>query len=125
MDQEPHAALSEDLGYRLLAPHHRGSPGHSGLLVALRDLPTGRHFDPEALSLVLRDAEGLAQEVLLTRGQIPFPAGHVCPGPIVVSDWRDKRLHFFTFGGRVKMPIVCTPMNGKRMFETCTAAIRR
>jgi hypothetical protein len=103
MDQEQTSTLLKDLGYRLLPPHHRGSPGHSGLLVALRDAPSGRHFDPEALSLPLRDAEGLAQEVLLTRGQIGLPSEHVCPGPIAVSDWRNRRLHFFTFGGRLEM----------------------
>ncbi len=106
MDEEQVAALLKDLGYRLLAPHHRGSPGYSGLLVALRDSPTGHHFDPEAVSAVLRDAEGLAREVLLTRDEIGLPSGHLCPGPVTVSDWRDKRLHFYSYGGRIEMSTV-------------------
>jgi hypothetical protein len=102
MEHEQPLALLQDLGYRLLPPHHRSSPGYRGLLVALRDSPTGRHFDPEALSLVVRDAEGLAQELVLTREHAGPAPEHVCPGPIAVSDWRDRRVHFFCFGGRLE-----------------------
>ncbi len=44
------ASLLADLGFSLVNSDRPGAPGGSNLLVAFRERPTFRHFDPEALS---------------------------------------------------------------------------
>jgi hypothetical protein len=39
----------ENQGYYLLPKFHPHSPGYTGLLVAIRERPTGMHFDPESI----------------------------------------------------------------------------
>ena len=53
------AKLIKGRGFSLLPPPHPGSPGYSGLLVAIRKQPTGERFDPERLILPLRDNGGV------------------------------------------------------------------
>lgn len=98
--------LMEKWGYDLLPPSHPGSPGHTGLLVAIREKPTRQHFDPETISLQIRDENGRAKRAKL-RLEIPedlAEAGprHVCPGQVVLRDRADRRVDFFVFGGRLE-----------------------
>ena len=53
------AALLSDLGFRLLEPDRFGGDD-SHLLVALRDVPTLRHFDPESVTYYARTRAGTA-----------------------------------------------------------------
>ena len=89
----------ETLGYRLLPPAHRGSPGGGGLLVLIRNEPTRKHFDPMTLSLRLQDRRGVAKwRSLSLRGPEP-DSDRVCPGRLILSDRSGKRVEFFAFGG--------------------------
>jgi hypothetical protein len=88
----------QHLGFELLERPHPNSPGHSGLIVAIRPQPTRQHFDPEAIHLPLADAGGNVSQGSLHLGSTLDSSRRVAPGRLVVSDRVDKRLGFFTFG---------------------------
>lgn len=85
-------------GYHLLPPAHPQSPGHTGLLVALRPQPTRVHYDPESLHLRLCE-DDLAGWDTLTIDSPRYPTQQVCPGQVTLRDRLDKRVDFFSFGG--------------------------
>jgi len=102
LDAQTFSNLIGDLGFSLLPPTHPGSPGYSGLLVAIRKRPTGEHFDPQTLILPLYDGE----EITWRRLSMLTPASeveHICPGRLILADRLGKRLEFFTFGGTLKV----------------------
>lgn len=89
----------EDWGYYLLPKAHPSSPGYIGLRVAIREMPTRLHFDPESIHLRLRGKDGTARWITL-RLEAPFQeTRHVCPGRVILHDRVDKRVFFFVFGG--------------------------
>jgi hypothetical protein len=90
-------------GYTFLDAPHPDSLGYSGLIVAIRERPTGQHFDPEAIHLHLCDATGGMRGTTLT-WQSPRPASdRVCPCRVILADRFDQRVEFFTFGGSLEM----------------------
>jgi len=90
-------------GYSFLHAPHPDSLGYSGLVIAIREKPTGQHFDPEAIHLHLCNATGGMRGTTLT-WQSPRPASdRVCPGRVILTDRRDRRVEFFTFGGSLEM----------------------
>lgn len=89
-------------GYYLLPKAHPSSPGYSGLLVAIREIPTQRHYDPEAISIRLWDQGDAAWTVLKLHSSTLEPR-QVMAGRVVLSDRVDKRVQFFTFGGSLEM----------------------
>jgi hypothetical protein len=95
--------LMKDWGYYPLAKPHPGSPGYSGLLVAIRKEPTGKHFDPQSLHLHLRDEYGGARWRTLSWLSPLEGAGHVCPGVITLHSQSGKQVEFFAFGGSLEM----------------------
>ncbi len=92
----------EHWGYYLLPRSHQCSPGYTGLLVAIRETPTGIHFDPEVMRLWLQYENGTASRATL-RLRSPFQGPRrVCPGRVVLRDRMDKRVEFFIFGGSLE-----------------------
>lgn len=89
-------------GYCLEPKFHPRGIGFSGLLVAIRPQPTEAHYDPESVTLRLRDDNGTAQWVTLHQ-RPPFTRPvRVCPGHIMLNDRREKKVEFFTFGGEIR-----------------------
>jgi hypothetical protein len=103
MGEQSVLELVKDWGYYPLPQSHPDSPGYSGLLVAIREQPTGKHFDPETLHLRLRDEHGLARWRTLS-WLTPLEAGtsHACPGLVTLRDRSGKRVDFFVFGGTLE-----------------------
>lgn len=92
----------EPWGYYLLPRPHPDSPGYAGLVVAIRDQPTGLHFDPETMEIRLLDGDGVVRRTLLTL-DTPFSGSRrVCPGRVTLHDRVDKRIELFTFGGSLE-----------------------
>ena len=95
--------LMKEWGYLLRDRPHPASPGYAELLVALRPEPTGVHFDPKTLQLVLHDEElQIARRTTLSLDPLTremLRPGRVCPGLVVIGDHLGKRVEFFTFGG--------------------------
>jgi hypothetical protein len=104
-DEIPRTLIAqvENWGYFLLPPSHPESPGYTGLLVAIRRAPTGKHFDPEKLHLLVVTAQGNPEAVTLERTPASTLAHRVCLGQVLLTDRRDKRAEFFTFGGSLEM----------------------
>jgi hypothetical protein len=107
MDEQSVLELMKRWGYFPLPKPHPDSPGYSGLLVAIREQPTGKHFDPQTLHLRLRDEKGLARWRTLS-WLSPLEAGtdHACAGLVTLYDRSGKRVDFFTFGGTLEVTSV-------------------
>ncbi len=84
--------LMKNWGYYPLAKPHPGSPAYSGLLVAIRKEPTGKHFDSQTLHLRLRDEYGGARWRILSWLSPLEGVGHVCPGMITLQDRSGKQV---------------------------------
>lgn len=99
-------ALTTDLGFRLVEPSPSGRRGlttEAHLVVALRDHPTLRHFDPESLSFYAPDGSG-ASLVTLSR----LPAGMCRHRPVLwghvhMVDRVPVENRFLTFGGELSV----------------------
>ncbi len=92
----------EDWGYFLLPKSHPDSPGYTGLLVAIREMPTKAHFDPEMMRLRILDRSGIATWITL-RVKPPFREPRcVCPGKVILYDRINRRVDFFVFGGSLE-----------------------
>jgi hypothetical protein len=102
-------ALTADLGFRLLEPDpagRRGDPDEGHLLVALRDRPTLRHFDPEELSFYAPAGSGAT---LTTVSRLPAGAARrlrVLWGHVHVVDRIPVENRFLTFGGVLHLAAV-------------------
>jgi hypothetical protein len=107
MSEESLAEYMKDWGYRLHSPSHRESPGSSGLVVAIRKQPTGKHFDPKMLRLPLRDAKGTVAWRTLSWLSPLADSSKVCPGRVILSDRFEERIEFYTFGGLLE--VACGP----------------
>ncbi len=92
----------EHWGYTLLPKPHPLSPGHAGLRVAIRDVPTGKHFDPEALWILVVQPSGSAECVTLDLKKPTVSSYRVGPGKIILRDRLKKQQEFFTFGGALE-----------------------
>ncbi|MBU0703167.1 MAG: hypothetical protein KKC18_04805, partial [Chloroflexi bacterium] len=103
MSEQSVLELMKNWGYYPLTQSHPGSPGYSGLLVAIRKKPTGKHFDPQTLCLRLRDEYGGAGWKTLSWLSPLKGRGHVCPGAVTLEDRLGKQVEFFTFGGSLEM----------------------
>lgn len=96
------SSLIAELGFRVIEPDptgRRGAATEGHLLVALRDAPTLRHFDPEAVSYYAPAPEGAAPASIAR-----LPAGSVIHaralwGHVHVVDRIPVENRFLTFGG--------------------------
>jgi len=99
-------ALTADLGFRLVEPDaagRRGDPQEGHLLVALREHPTLRHFDPEELSFYAPAGAGAS---LTTVARLPAGASRrlkVLWGHVHVVDRVPVENRFLTFGGELRL----------------------
>ena len=97
------AGFMQEFGYRMLPEAHPGCAGVSGLVVAIRATPTEEYFDPEEVTLRLRDLWGMANWKELTRHSGWLPSDHVCPGRVLLTDRHGERTEFLTYGGTLTM----------------------
>ena len=99
MDEQTLFEQIKELGYYLPPKSHSSSPGHPGLLVAIRATPTRMHFDPEGIHLALSSADGASESANLSLHSPFQDSRRVCPGQVAIHDRVDRRIHFFVFGG--------------------------
>jgi len=98
------AALLAELGYRLVDPEP-GAGDDNHLLVALRDVPTRRHFDPEEIAYYA-PAGRVAALTTLDRASATRRGWQDCRalwGHVHVIDRIPVENRFLTFGGSVRM----------------------
>ena len=92
----------ENWGYYLLPKSHPHSPGYTGLLVAIRETPTKRHFDPEKIRLQILDEHSVPKRMTFYLKWHLVKSRQVCTGRVILRDRRDKKVEFFTFGGSIE-----------------------
>lgn len=95
-------AQVENWGYFLLPPSHPESPGYTGLLVAMRATPTGKHFDPETLHLHIVGAQDGPEAASFDRHPAFTITQRVTVCEIKLTDRLNKVVEFFTFGGSLE-----------------------
>jgi hypothetical protein len=103
VDHKPIVPHIEKLGYYLLPKVRPTQPGYTGLLVAMRRVPTHRHFDPERLRVRLRDEHGFGAWRTLSLLSAEQHSQRVCAGMITLTDRIRKRVDFFSFGGSLEV----------------------
>lgn len=101
------ADLLAELGFRLLSAD--GPEEDSHLLVALRDAPTLRHFDPEVVAYYAPAANGAAL-ARLDRSAAHTGTGHASRralwGHAHVIDRLEVENRFLTFGGELRAAVI-------------------
>jgi hypothetical protein len=103
MSEQSIFELMKNWGYHLLDKPHPGSPGYTGLLVAIRKEPTDKHFDPQTLHLRLRGEYGGAGWRTFVWLAPLEGTGHVCPGTVTLKERSGKQVEFYTYGGSLEM----------------------
>jgi hypothetical protein len=101
------ADLLADLGFTLINSHHPAAPGGSHLLVALRDAPTLRHFDPESLLVYTPAGADPGDLLIFDRATLHGPARRrVLWGHVHVVDRLRVENRFLSFGGELRSAVV-------------------
>lgn len=95
------ADVVRDLGFSIVTGVDAGDPVATDLVVALRDEPTLRHFDPEVVSYwVPQEGRGRPRE--LTR-ESPLPLeGRFAWGRVWIADRLGLTNQWLTFGGTIR-----------------------
>jgi hypothetical protein len=97
----------EDWGYTFYPRTYPHSPGHPRLDITIPKTPTGRHFDPVTVHLLVRARPRIASSGVETiRIHHPWPyESHfqACAGRIIIEDRYDKKVEAFTFGGSLNI----------------------
>lgn len=94
-----------DLGFLLVDGDYAGAIGHPRLLVALRDRPTLRHFDPEAISYWWFDHDHGKLNWLDRTRRMPVERP-ISWGRIQVVDRIPVSNQFLTFGGTLRARVL-------------------
>jgi hypothetical protein len=96
------AALVAELGFTLINGDDPSEPGGANLLVALRDEPTLRHFDPESVSYWRFDGEH--GRIATLERDMPAPSeGRFSWGRIRIVDRLHVENDFLGFGGTLRV----------------------
>lgn len=91
-----------ELGFVFYPAADPQSAGHPRLDVNLYETPTGEHFDPHTLSLVVSDPlKGIHRLTLYH--PVDATEYQVCLGRIILVNFADKAVEAFSFGGLMKI----------------------
>jgi hypothetical protein len=99
LDPASAAALLADLGF-LASSDLPDRPGPAYLLVALRDAPTLRHFDPEAVEYWISEGDRGVRRSLTRQTRLPLD-GPFSWGLVRIIDRLHVTNEYLTFGGRL------------------------
>jgi hypothetical protein len=93
------APLLKDLGF-IVTPDLPDRPGPAYLLVALREVPTLRHYDPEAIGYWVTERGRGTRQSLTRETHLPIDA-EFSWGTIRIVDRLHVTNEYLTFGGRL------------------------
>ena len=95
-------SMMEHWGYSLAPSPHPYAPGQHVLLVAMREIPTEMHFDPESIQLRMGETGDTLNWSTI---RLKYPLHGVRQaglGRVIVSDRVEKQVEFFTYGGTLE-----------------------
>ncbi len=96
------ARLIADLGFEVITGEHPGTPTATDLVIALREKPTLRHYDPEEIQYWTIEG-GRGRPARLDRGARDVPLeGRFAWGRISIDDRLGMGNQFLAFGGTVR-----------------------
>ncbi len=98
---DPAITADADLGYWLDPTAATNFTGHHQLWIWLRAAPTQRHYDPEQVECHVLTYGGFSESLTLHHPWVRSPHYRVCIGGINLNDRKQRRLHFYTFGGEL------------------------
>jgi hypothetical protein len=97
----------EELGYFFYPRSYPHAPGHPRLDITIPQTPTGRHFDPMTVRLLVRARSHITSVIVETiRIHHPWPYEsefQACTGRIIIEDRHDKVVEAFTLGGNLNI----------------------
>ena len=93
----------QSLGYYFHPRRYPHAPGHPRLDVVLRAVPSGEHFDPDCLRLVIVSGESAPRFLSVHHPWRGAERLRVCPGFVNLRDRKDKTVEAFTFGGDLRI----------------------
>lgn len=92
-----------ELGYIYHPDSDTISPGYPRLDVILRQMPSRQHFDPDSVRAPVFTLHTHGLELL--KISHPWYGGdqkrRLCAGKVIISDYKDKLVEAFTFGGEL------------------------
>jgi len=89
-------------GYQFAYRHHPESPGFATLMVAIREMPTRMHFDPETIRVLAPMEDGAVSWVTFHYHNRSVPEKPIGYSRIILKDRREKAIAFYTFGGSIR-----------------------
>jgi hypothetical protein len=104
LDPASAALLLADLGF-LSSSDLPDRPGPAWLLVALRDAPTLRHYDPEAVEYWVSQADRGVRRTLTRDTHMPIDE-EFSWGLVRITDRLHVTNDYLTFGGRIRADVV-------------------
>jgi len=99
MDEQSILRRMEYWGYYLLPKSHPNSLGYTGLVVPIRETPTGEHYDPESIHLRIIEKDKDMYWATFRLKVLFQKSRNIGPGQVTLRDRTDNRVKFFTFGG--------------------------
>jgi hypothetical protein len=93
----------KDWGYYLLPKAHPESLGHPEILFVIGNRQTGGHYNPKSIRLRLLQGNGCWDWTLLRLKVFTRKTCQICPGSVILQDWGDERVEFYTFGGSLEI----------------------
>lgn len=95
--------MNGEYGYYFHSREHSDSPGHPRLDVFLRSVPTGKHFDPEKLSLTIASEHRGTESLKIRHPWSWLKQYRACAGRVILQDRKGKKVEAFTFGGDLRI----------------------
>ncbi len=93
--------LMQTWGYYLIPHQNASSPGYPGVIVAIRETPTEKHFDPEWIEVQLLNSQDQVEHCRLGPDLHRHFPKRLCPGRLTLHDRYAKRVDFYTFGATI------------------------
>ncbi len=95
--------VMERWGFGLFFPFAPDRPGFRVLAVAMRPQPTYAHYDPERMRLALERGRNVMERATVYMDSPLTRGTRVGPGNLILEDRVEKRVTFYTYGGRLEV----------------------
>ena len=89
-------------GYQFAMKSHPDSPGYSTLMIALREIPTRKHYDAEVIRVQIPSDEGTLTWTAFHFAQRALQPRELGYTRIILKDRLEKAVSFYCFGGTIE-----------------------
>ncbi|MBN2555166.1 MAG: hypothetical protein JXA97_04435 [Anaerolineales bacterium] len=89
-------------GYQFAMKSHPDSPGFSTLMIAIREVPTRKHYDAEVIRVQVPSDEGMLVWTAFHFQQRALQPRELGYTRIILKDRLEKAVSFYCFGGKIE-----------------------